>query len=87
MPRASRLFRALASAGWCWGWGLTNRRACCRSGEVILAELVKTLVEPNMRCPLTGKKLKKSDLIYLAAGGTSFSAHNKVTASKYTPTM
>ena len=57
------------------------------SGEVMMASCLKTLVEPTMRCPITSKKLKKNDIIHLTAGGTSFSAHNKVIATKYTPTM
>ena len=58
-----------------------------RSGEVILESCVKQLVLPTMRCPLTGKRLKSKDIIKLTAGGTSYSAHNKVIATKYTPTM
>lgn len=57
------------------------------SGEVILESCLKTVVLPTMRCPITNKRLKKHDIVHLTAGGTSFSAHNKVVAVKYTPTM
>ena len=58
-----------------------------RSGEVILESCVKTLVTPTMKCPITGKTLRKKDVIKLTAGGTGFSSHNKVEAKVYRPNL
>ena len=57
------------------------------SGHVILESCLKDMVLPTMRCPLTNAKLKKKDIILLQMGGTGFSAHNKVEAKKYRPSM
>lgn len=48
---------------------------------------VKTLVTPTMKCPITGKTLRKKDVIKLTAGGTGFSSHNKVEAKVYRPNL
>jgi nitric oxide synthase-interacting protein len=61
---------------------------CIRpSGIVVLETAFKEVIEPVMICPVSGKKLKKEDIIELVAGGTSFSAHNSVEASSYRPNI
>lgn len=57
------------------------------SGQVILEECLKDMVLPTMTCPLSGLKLRKKDIIFLQTGGTSYSAHSKVEAKKYRPSM
>mmetsp|Transcript_13870 Transcript_13870/g.30697 ORF Transcript_13870/g.30697 Transcript_13870/m.30697 type:complete len:221 (+) Transcript_13870:2-664(+) len=52
------------------------------SGQVIMESALKDCVLPEMRCPISGKKLKSSDIIKLQTGGTSFCAHNEVEAKK-----
>ena len=57
------------------------------SGQVILEECLKDMVLPTMTCPLSGIKLRKKDIIFLQTGGTSYSAHSRVEAKKYRPSM
>lgn len=60
---------------------------CCLikpSGQVVLKSVLKKCVWPEMKCPITGKKLKdKADVLDLKAGETGFSSHNKVTAESF----
>nr|CCU09388.1 nitric oxide synthase-interacting protein [Suberites domuncula] len=45
------------------------------SGEVVTMECVEKLIRTSdMMCPLTGKKLKESDIIQLDRGGTGYAA-------------
>lgn len=53
------------------------------SGQVILESCVKDCVLPSMTCPVTSKKLQKSDIVPLVAGFTGFSAHNEVVATVF----
>uniref|UniRef100_A0A7S1RYV0 Nitric oxide synthase-interacting protein zinc-finger domain-containing protein n=1 Tax=Alexandrium catenella TaxID=2925 RepID=A0A7S1RYV0_ALECA len=51
------------------------------SGWVMLESILKDIVYPEMKCPVTGIKLKgKEDVMKLQKGGTGFAAHNKNTA-------
>lgn len=54
-----------------------------KTGIVMLESCLKTLVYPTMTCPITGKKIKKKDIIKLVPGATGFCAHNKVVGKKY----
>merc|ERR1711939_185059 len=49
------------------------------SGHVILESMVKDCVKKTMTCPISGMKLKESDIITLRAGGTGFAKHNNTT--------
>ena len=68
-------------------WHAVVECVLSRSGEVILESCLGDIVYPTMQCPITGKKLRKKDIIRLTPGGTAFSAHNKVEVSKYAPAM
>merc|ERR1712187_531548 len=47
------------------------------SGHVVLESTLKEMVMKEMRCPISGKKLKgKEDILKLQMGGTGFQAHN-----------
>eukprot|EP00928_Gymnodinium_smaydae_P089359 TRINITY_DN73336_c0_g1_i1.p2 TRINITY_DN73336_c0_g1~~TRINITY_DN73336_c0_g1_i1.p2 ORF type:complete len:317 (-),score=98.09 TRINITY_DN73336_c0_g1_i1:127-1077(-) len=50
------------------------------TGIVVLESVLKDCVLKDMKCPLTGKKIEKKDLLKLQQGGTGFSAHNEVEA-------
>eukprot|EP00435_Cladocopium_sp_Y103_P025614 s2213_g6.t1 len=51
------------------------------SGVVILESVWKDIVSKEMKCPVTGKKLKgEEDILKLSTGGSGFSAHNDVEA-------
>ncbi|CAK9116887.1 unnamed protein product [Durusdinium trenchii] len=54
------------------------------SGVVILESVWKDIVSKEMKCPVTGKKLKgEEDLLRLSTGGSGFSAHNDVEAKSF----
>jgi len=54
------------------------------SGWVVLESVLKDCVYPEMKCPVTGKKLKgKEDVMKLQQGGTGFAAHNKTEAGSW----
>lgn len=54
------------------------------SGVVILESVWKDIVSKEMKCPVTGKKLKgEEDLLKLTTGGSGFSAHNDVEAKSF----
>eukprot|EP01138_Halocafeteria_seosinensis_P013334 gb/GECG01013620.1/.p1 GENE.gb/GECG01013620.1/~~gb/GECG01013620.1/.p1 ORF type:complete len:108 (+),score=11.19 gb/GECG01013620.1/:1-324(+) len=55
------------------------------SGQVVLESVAKKTVYPEMRCPVTGKKLRDKDILPLVPGGTSFASHNEVNAESYRP--
>mmetsp|Transcript_59033 Transcript_59033/g.140991 ORF Transcript_59033/g.140991 Transcript_59033/m.140991 type:complete len:321 (+) Transcript_59033:74-1036(+) len=51
------------------------------SGQVVLETVLKDIVMKEMRCPVTGVKLKgEQDWMKLQMGGTGFAAHNEVEA-------
>merc|ERR1719473_300617 len=54
------------------------------SGHVILDSMVKDCIKKEMTCPISGMKLKESDIIPLRPGGTGFSKHNNITGKNYT---
>ncbi|CAE7744182.1 nosip [Symbiodinium sp. CCMP2456] len=55
------------------------------SGVVILESVWKDIVSKEMKCPVTGKKLRgEEDLLKLERGGSGFSAHNDVEAKSFT---
>jgi len=58
-----------------------------KSGQVILKSTADEFVVPSMICPMTGAKLKKSDLVDLVKSVSGFSASGKVEANKYQPVM
>lgn len=54
------------------------------SGWVVLESILKDCVYPEMKCPVTGVKLKgKEDIMKLQQGGTGFAAHNKIDAKVF----
>jgi len=54
------------------------------SGVVVLESVLEDCVFKDMRCPITGTKLKsKVDVLKLQQGGTGFAAHNKVEAKSF----
>lgn len=54
------------------------------SGVVILESVWKDIVSKEMKCPVTGKKLKgEEDILKLTTGGSGFSAHNDVEAKSF----
>jgi len=54
------------------------------SGIVVTEKVFKDIVEKEMKCPVTGKKLKgKEDIVKLQTGGTGFSAHNETQAKSF----
>lgn len=53
------------------------------SGIVIEETMVKDCILPTMTCPVSGKKLQKSDLIKLHQGGSGFSAHNEIEVKRF----
>ena len=57
------------------------------TGQVMLEDVAKRLAFPTMTCPITGKKFREKDVIYLKSGGTAYSSHNTVQAEKYRPTL
>mmetsp|Transcript_34536 Transcript_34536/g.78890 ORF Transcript_34536/g.78890 Transcript_34536/m.78890 type:complete len:321 (-) Transcript_34536:50-1012(-) len=55
------------------------------SGQVVLESVLKDCVLKDLRCPVTGMKIKgKEDLLKLQQGGTGFAAHNEVEAKTNT---
>lgn len=55
------------------------------SGVVILESVWKDIVSKEMKCPVTGKKIKgDQDILKLTTGGSGFSAHNDVEAKSFT---
>lgn len=53
------------------------------SGQVILESVYKDIVQKEMKCPISGKPLKESDILKLQMGGTGFSAHNEIEAKSF----
>lgn len=45
-----------------------------RSGDVVTLECVEKLIRKDMICPITGQRLKESDIIVVQRGGTGFAA-------------
>lgn len=46
------------------------------TGDVVTVECVEKIIKKDMIHPLTGSKLKESDIIYLQRGGTGYSTTN-----------
>lgn len=44
------------------------------SGDVVTLECVEKLIRKDMICPITGQRLKESDIIVMQRGGTGFAA-------------
>ena len=57
------------------------------SGQVMVKEAYTRLAAPTMTCPVSGKTFKKKHVVQLVKGGTGFSSHSKVQATKYRPNM
>lgn len=58
------------------------------TGDVITMAYVDKFIKKDWICPLTGKKLKESDIIELKRGGTGYSAAGDNLEGKvYGPTM
>lgn len=54
------------------------------TGVVVLESVLEDCVFKDMRCPVTGQKLKgKDDVLKLQQGGTGFSAHNETQAKSF----
>lgn len=51
----------------------------------MIEEVYKTLAQPSMTCPITGKKFRESDVIDLDRAVSSFAATGNVEAKKYRP--
>jgi len=55
------------------------------SGQVVLESVLEDCVYKEMKCPITGIKLKsRDDVMKLQQGGTGFSAHNQVEVGGFT---
>jgi len=58
------------------------------SGDVVTMDCVEKIIKKDWICPLTGKKLKESDIITMNRGGTGFSgATPNLKAKIHRPTM
>jgi nitric oxide synthase-interacting protein len=57
------------------------------TGQVMLKSVYKELAQPEMVCPITGKKFKEKDVIQLVSGKSGFAASGDVVAKKYHPTL
>mmetsp|Transcript_16992 Transcript_16992/g.27508 ORF Transcript_16992/g.27508 Transcript_16992/m.27508 type:complete len:283 (-) Transcript_16992:617-1465(-) len=57
------------------------------SERIVLKSVFDEIIQPTMTCPITNEKLQKSDILHLQSGGTAFSQHNSVQASKYRPNL
>ena len=58
------------------------------SGDVVTMDCVEKIIKKDWICPLTGKNLKKDDIIPLKRGGTGYSgAGVDLTAKSYRPSM
>eukprot|EP00746_Dinoflagellata_sp_MGD_P073657 gnl/MRDRNA2_/MRDRNA2_29858_c0_seq1.p1 gnl/MRDRNA2_/MRDRNA2_29858_c0~~gnl/MRDRNA2_/MRDRNA2_29858_c0_seq1.p1 ORF type:complete len:324 (-),score=77.19 gnl/MRDRNA2_/MRDRNA2_29858_c0_seq1:147-1118(-) len=53
------------------------------SGIVIEETMVKDCVLKDMKCPLTGKEIKKSDIIKLVPGKSGYQAHNETEVTRF----
>mmetsp|Transcript_18076 Transcript_18076/g.27269 ORF Transcript_18076/g.27269 Transcript_18076/m.27269 type:complete len:315 (-) Transcript_18076:85-1029(-) len=54
------------------------------TGVVVLESVLEGCVYKDMRCPVTGQKLKgKEDILKIQQGGTGFAAHNETTAKSF----
>jgi hypothetical protein len=68
---------------------ITNQKciALKNTGVVMLESAAKELAFPSMICPITSKKFKSNDVIYLVAAATAFSASGQVEAKHYRPAL
>lgn len=58
------------------------------TGDVVTTECYEKLIKKDMNHPLTGEKLKESDIIHLQRGGTGFSSVNdQLEATEARPNM
>ena len=57
------------------------------SGNVVTMECVEKLIRKDMLDPITGEKLKETDIIPLMRGGTGFAKSNQLTAEIKKPVM
>ncbi|KAJ9598438.1 hypothetical protein L9F63_010882 [Diploptera punctata] len=65
---------------------LSNSIPCAvikTSGDVITVECVEKIIKKDWLHPLTGEKLKETDIIYLQRGGTGYSITNKNLEGKH----
>ena len=46
------------------------------SGDVVTMECVEKVIQKDMICPMTGKKLREADIVPLVRGGTGFAGNN-----------
>jgi len=58
-----------------------------KTGAVMLEDVFQKIVKPSMTCPVTGKKFKEKDILYLMKCASGFAASGKVVATKYKPTI
>ncbi len=58
-----------------------------KTGAVILEDIFLKIVKPQMVCPVTGKKFKEKDILYLKKCASGFAASGQVVATKYKPTI
>jgi len=57
------------------------------SGNVVTMECYEKFIKKDMIDPITGEKLKESDIIPLQRGGTGFASRNDLTAEVKRPVM
>jgi nitric oxide synthase-interacting protein len=57
------------------------------SGAVLSEEGLKATVVKTRKCPVTGKDVRKKDIVELQKGGTGFAAHNDVEFKLYKTAM
>ncbi|CAD7954542.1 unnamed protein product [Amoebophrya sp. A120] len=53
------------------------------SGIVCFNECVEKTIRKDMKCPVSGKDLRESDLVELIPGNTGFCSHNSIEAKSY----
>jgi len=61
--------------------------AIAKTGQVMLKSVYKELAEPDMTCPITGKKFKQKDVLELVKGKSGYAASGETVARKYNPTL
>lgn len=57
------------------------------TGQVMLASVYEDLAKPTMVCPVTDRKFRDKDVLYLVKGRSGYAASGTVVAQKYAPTL
>ena len=65
----------------------SDRAFLRRSGQAILLSVAQELVFPTMTDPITGDKIKESDIIKLRSAGSGFAAKGAKESEVYRPAL